>query len=137
MYEVNVPDIVGPTPADLRTKPENSSHKRLIKRDDYLKKQPVIESIYHFKQKLYRMLMKKTMGKRMCRRVIPVFLNVIKSLKQSPFKKLQQLGGWASFEMILRYAHLSSDHLKDAAERINVTNPLQSKVVGEISVVST
>lgn len=31
-------------------------------------------------------------------------------------QELQQLGGWASFEMVLRYAHLSSSHLKNAAE---------------------
>lgn len=41
-------------------------------------------------------------------------------------QELQQLGGWSSFEMVLRYAHLSSDHLKRAAERINVTNSLQA-----------
>jgi integrase len=35
-------------------------------------------------------------------------------------QELQQLGGWSSFEMVLRYAHLSSDHLKDAAERISM-----------------
>ena len=40
-------------------------------------------------------------------------------------QELQQLGGWASFEMVLRYAHLSSDHLKNAAERVSVTNSLQ------------
>lgn len=33
--------------------------------------------------------------------------------------ELQQLGGWASFDMVLRYAHLSSAHLKNAAERIS------------------
>lgn len=33
-------------------------------------------------------------------------------------QELQQLGGWSSFEMVLRYAHLSSDHLKHAAQRI-------------------
>jgi len=44
-------------------------------------------------------------------------------------QELQQLGGWASFEMVLRYAHLSSDHLRGAAERISATNLLQSKVV--------
>jgi integrase len=32
--------------------------------------------------------------------------------------ELQQLGGWTSFEMVLRYAHLSSDHLQDAADRL-------------------
>jgi len=41
-------------------------------------------------------------------------------------QELQQLGGWTSFEMVLRYAHLSSDHLKEAAERVAVTNLLQS-----------
>jgi integrase len=42
-------------------------------------------------------------------------------------QELQLLGGWSSFEMVLRYAHLSSDHLKDAAERISATNLLQCK----------
>jgi integrase len=37
-------------------------------------------------------------------------------------QELQQLGGWASFEMVLRYAHLSSEHLKSAAERVAGTN---------------
>ncbi len=41
-------------------------------------------------------------------------------------QELQQLGGWASFEMVLRYAHLSSDHLRNAAERLSATISLQS-----------
>lgn len=50
-------------------------------------------------------------------------------------QELQQLGGWASFEMVLRYAHLSSDHLKEAAERVYVTNSLHhaSRSVEKIS----
>ena len=32
------------------------------------------------------------------------------------------LGGWSEYEMVLRYAHLSSDHLKTAAERITMFN---------------
>ncbi|MDI1351594.1 MAG: tyrosine-type recombinase/integrase [bacterium] len=32
--------------------------------------------------------------------------------------ELQQLGGWSTYEMVLRYAHLSSAHLKIAAERV-------------------
>ncbi|ARM32524.1 site-specific integrase [Legionella longbeachae] len=32
--------------------------------------------------------------------------------------ELQQLGGWSNYETVLRYAHLSSDHLKMAAERV-------------------
>ncbi|WP_218813325.1 tyrosine-type recombinase/integrase [Rickettsiella endosymbiont of Dermanyssus gallinae] len=40
-------------------------------------------------------------------------------------QELQQLGGWSSFDIVLRYAHLNSDHLKKAAERIVTTNLLQ------------
>jgi len=35
-------------------------------------------------------------------------------------QELQMLGGWASFDMVLRYAHLSSDHLRNAANRISI-----------------
>ncbi|MCD6040246.1 MAG: putative phage integrase [Gammaproteobacteria bacterium] len=35
-------------------------------------------------------------------------------------QELQVLGGWASFDMVLRYAHLSSDHLRAAAKRVSV-----------------
>ena len=34
-------------------------------------------------------------------------------------QELQVLGGWSSFDMVLRYAHLSSDHLRVAAERVS------------------
>ncbi|MGQ3887815.1 tyrosine-type recombinase/integrase [Legionella sp. CNM-1927-20] len=34
-------------------------------------------------------------------------------------QELQQLGGWSNFEMVLRYAHLSSAHLQIAANRIS------------------
>lgn len=36
-------------------------------------------------------------------------------------QELQELGGWASFDMVLRYAHLAKDHLKSAARRIEGT----------------
>jgi integrase len=36
-------------------------------------------------------------------------------------QELQQLGGWSNYEMVLRYAHLSSDHLRIAAERVQDT----------------
>jgi len=36
-------------------------------------------------------------------------------------QELQQLGGWSEHEMVLRYAHLSSDHLRTAAERVSGT----------------
>jgi integrase len=37
-------------------------------------------------------------------------------------QELQQLGGWTNFETVLRYAHLSSAHLKVAAERVTGTD---------------
>src|SRR3990167_708421 len=33
--------------------------------------------------------------------------------------ELQQLGGWSEYDTVLRYAHLSSDHLQKAAERVS------------------
>lgn len=39
----------------------------------------------------------------------------------TPFHELQQPGGWSNYETVLRYAHLSSEHLRMAAERINDT----------------
>lgn len=32
--------------------------------------------------------------------------------------ELQQLGGWSNYETVLRYAHLSGQHLQEAAERV-------------------
>lgn len=34
----------------------------------------------------------------------------------TPLNVLQELGGWASYDMVLRYAHLSADHLKAHAD---------------------
>ncbi len=45
-------------------------------------------------------------------------------------QELQQLGGWSSFEMVLRYAHLSSDHLRSAANRIGSTMQLKVEAEG-------
>jgi len=33
-------------------------------------------------------------------------------------QELMELGGWKSFEMVLRYAHLAREHLSQAAGRI-------------------
>jgi hypothetical protein len=32
-----------------------------------------------------------------------------------------ELGSWSSYETVLRYAHLATDHLRDAAGRIDGT----------------
>jgi integrase len=36
---------------------------------------------------------------------------------ETPLSHLQELGGWASFSMVQRYAHLSPGHLKQYADR--------------------
>ncbi len=78
--------------AALRTNPDNLTAKRLQKRDEYLKAQPAIAAIYEFKRRLHRLLMKKTMQARRCKRVIPLFLKMVTALKESPFKRLVRLG---------------------------------------------
>ena len=40
-------------------------------------------------------------------------------------QELMELGGWASFEMVLRYAHLAGEHLKQAARRVEGTKLTQ------------
>jgi integrase len=37
----------------------------------------------------------------------------------TPLNVLQELGGWATLDMVLRYAHLGTDHLAEHAERIS------------------
>lgn len=37
----------------------------------------------------------------------------------TPLPVLKELGGWATLDMVLRYAHLSVDHLAEHAERIS------------------
>ena len=36
-------------------------------------------------------------------------------------QELMELGGWSSYKMVLRYAHLAGEHLKGAASRIEGT----------------
>ena len=42
-------------------------------------------------------------------------------------QELKELGGWSCYEMVLRYAHLGGDHLKEAANRVSVTITSQSE----------
>lgn len=47
----------------------------------------------------------------------------------TPLNVLQELGGWASYSMVQRYAHLAADHLAPWADRLanRGTNPSQSQ----------
>ncbi|MDE2423180.1 MAG: ISL3 family transposase [Betaproteobacteria bacterium] len=76
----------------LRTRPENLSAAKKVKRDLFLSQNPAIAAIYHFQQQLHSLLMKRALTQQGCRQVIPVFLEMLTELKQSAFKALAQLG---------------------------------------------
>jgi beta-glucosidase/6-phospho-beta-glucosidase/beta-galactosidase len=38
----------------------------------------------------------------------------------TPLEVLQKLGGWARYEMVLRYAHLSSGYIHQYADNIEL-----------------
>ncbi len=54
----------------------------------------------------------------------------------TPLHVLQELGGWESVEMVRRYAHLSSEHLAEYADRMSgglrVVEAENEKVVATI-----
>jgi len=47
-------------------------------------------------------------------------------------QELMELGGWKSYEMVLRYAHLTPEHLSNAASRIE----RELEIVGNNSTIS-
>lgn len=47
----------------------------------------------------------------------------------TPLEVLKELGGWSSLEMVLRYAHLNSDHLAQHAERISTQEKPKLRLV--------
>jgi integrase len=46
--------------------------------------------------------------------------------------ELMQLGGWSSYSMVLRYAHLAPDHLSLAAEKVAGKGHTSMKVGNDI-----
>ncbi|MEZ5559153.1 MAG: tyrosine-type recombinase/integrase [Pseudomonadales bacterium] len=55
--------------------------------------------------------------------------------KGTSLQELMELGGWSSFEMVLRYAHLAGEHLKQAAVHIEGTVLAQSSDTRRLRVV--
>jgi hypothetical protein len=41
--------------------------------------------------------------------------------KSTPLQVVMELGGWASYEMVLRYAHLAPDRLAEHANNVTIT----------------
>lgn len=75
----------------LRKNPCNLSEGQKEKRNHYFKEQPIVEAIYHFKQRLHELLMYKHRKRKQCKKLIPLFLDCIKELKHHPFEPLQTL----------------------------------------------
>jgi integrase len=48
----------------------------------------------------------------------------------TPLYALQEMGGWASTEMVRRYAHLAADHLAPFAERLCALRAVDPEIVG-------
>lgn len=48
----------------------------------------------------------------------------------TPLYALQELGGWASTEMVQRYARLSAEHLAPFAERLCALRAVESSIHG-------
>jgi integrase len=55
----------------------------------------------------------------------------------TPLHVLQELGGWSCAEMVRRYAHLSSEHLIDYAEKMSGSNKLYKKESAKVYVLAT
>ena len=78
--------------AALRTRMDNLTTKRRLKRETYLAQQPAIAAIDHFRQRLHRLLLKKQCTAKRCKRLLPIFIKMLANLKQSPLKHLKTLG---------------------------------------------
>lgn len=75
----------------LRSNLKNLADKKKQHRDKYLKQQPVITALYKFKQRLHRFLTRKHCTARQCRRLLPIFLKMLKQIKRNPYNPLQTL----------------------------------------------
>ena len=51
----------------------------------------------------------------------------------TPLYALQEMGGWASTEMVRRYAHLAADHLAPFAERLCALRAVETQSHGTIT----
>lgn len=61
----------------------------------YLKEYPVLKALYHAKQRLNRLLLRKTLNRKTARRALPHLLKLIEQLKVSPLRRLAStLDSW-------------------------------------------
>jgi hypothetical protein len=62
-------------------------------------------------------------------RMVRLAANSLKNVRNgTPLFALQEMGGWASAEMVRRYAHLAADHLAPYAERLCAVAVVEEKI---------
>ena len=50
----------------------------------------------------------------------------------TPLHVLKELGGWSSMDMVMRYAHLSPDHLSEYADNLSSLKVINAYLVGKL-----
>ena len=63
-----------------------------LRLNNYFSRFPALAAVWHFKQKLCRLLLTKRITQRRARKLIPFFLHYTQQLLDSPFESLQTLG---------------------------------------------
>lgn len=88
----------------MRRHEENLKPEQKIKLRDYLRRNPALEIIYDFKQKLMRLILARVYSKSQARALIPQFLESVELLRESSFKWMKTLGDtlWSWKEEIVR-----------------------------------
>ena len=76
----------------MRRHRRNLKPEQRTKLEAYLKKTPVLDVIYRFKQMLCSLLLKKHRTRKQCARLAPRFLRAIEQLRESGLAPLVQLG---------------------------------------------
>jgi len=76
----------------MRRHEKNLKPEQRIKIARYLSSHPVLNEIYHFKQRLSMLLLQKIYGKNKLRPFVFEFLQMIKQLKETNLEPLQTLG---------------------------------------------
>lgn len=70
----------------------NLRPEQKIRLDSYLKSIPGLKPLYDFKQRLNKLMGLKHLNAKKARKFIPIFLNMIKQLKESGFGEMRKLG---------------------------------------------
>ena len=49
-------------------------------------------------------------------------MGLVACAKGTSLQELMELGGWSSYQTVLRFAHLAGDHLREVANLLDDTN---------------